>query len=156
MAMGACSDAPLFVPNVDRPWIRPDGHPGYDCRADHAVPDGRMAFRRPDGGAEAKPLGVNKVRVWENGPLAFNAELGIAGEKSRFRATLFSLLHPRPRGRIHRDPRASNESIPPLAVRNGAFKVTEEPFADGGRRARNLLRQRVHNLARNQTLALPL
>jgi CDGSH-type Zn-finger protein len=51
-------------------------------------PSGAIQYERIDGGAqEAAPV-VNLVHIRENGPLAFNAPLRIAGKDEGLRATL--------------------------------------------------------------------
>jgi CDGSH-type Zn-finger protein/uncharacterized Fe-S cluster protein YjdI len=79
----------VFVPNVEGPWIKPDN---ASCEAvvevAHACPSGAITYERLDGGAkEAAPV-VNLVRVRENGPLAFHADLAIEGAPPAYRATL--------------------------------------------------------------------
>jgi uncharacterized Fe-S cluster protein YjdI/CDGSH-type Zn-finger protein len=79
----------VFVPNIEGPWIQPDAAAADTVAAQVALcPSGALLYERIDGGAQEKPPGVNAVRVWENGPLAFHAELDVAGEKTSFRATL--------------------------------------------------------------------
>jgi CDGSH-type Zn-finger protein/uncharacterized Fe-S cluster protein YjdI len=79
----------VFVPNVAGPWIQPDAAAADTVAAQIALcPSGALLYERIDGGAQEKPPGVNTVRAWENGPLAFHAELEIAGETTSFRATL--------------------------------------------------------------------
>src|SRR6185295_17431128 len=79
----------VFVPNVQGPWIKPDAVPPDTVAAQVALcPSGALLFKRIDGGAQEPPPGVNTVRVWENGPLAFHAELEVAGDKSGYRAPL--------------------------------------------------------------------
>jgi CDGSH-type Zn-finger protein/uncharacterized Fe-S cluster protein YjdI len=79
----------VFVPNIEGPWIQPDAAAADTVAAQVALcPSGALLYERVDGGAQEKPPGVNAVRVWENGPLAFHAELDVAGEKTSFRATV--------------------------------------------------------------------
>src|SRR4051812_36850697 len=79
----------VFVPNVEGPWIKPDAVPADTAAAQVLLcPSGALTFERIDGGAQEKAPGVNTVRLWENGPLVFHAELEIAGKTDGFRATL--------------------------------------------------------------------
>jgi CDGSH-type Zn-finger protein/uncharacterized Fe-S cluster protein YjdI len=85
----------VFVPNVKGEWIHPDAQPvealmhvakacpsGAIRVVRHAVSEGQAAD------SDGAPL-VNTVRVRENGPLAFEAELRIGGEpQASPRATL--------------------------------------------------------------------
>ena len=79
----------VFVPNVDGEWIHPDAaSPEAVARVAHACPSGAIRYERLDGGeGEVAPI-VNLLRVRENGPLAFHAELVIDGRPAGFRATL--------------------------------------------------------------------
>jgi CDGSH-type Zn-finger protein/uncharacterized Fe-S cluster protein YjdI len=81
----------VYVPNVKGEWIHPDSagaevvmHTALAC------PSGAIRVSRNDGSAtsDTPPL-VNTVRLRENGPLAFEAELQIAGQpQATPRATL--------------------------------------------------------------------
>jgi len=71
----------VFEPNVEGEWIHPDAaSPDEVIRIGQNCPSGAIEVFRNDGGAgsNAPPL-VNTVRLRENGPLAFEAELSIAG-----------------------------------------------------------------------------
>jgi CDGSH-type Zn-finger protein/uncharacterized Fe-S cluster protein YjdI len=78
----------VFVPNAPGEWIQPDAAPAEEVAAiARACPSGAITYERLDGGpAEALPA-VNVVRVRENGPLAFNADVEMDGE-AMTRATL--------------------------------------------------------------------
>jgi CDGSH-type Zn-finger protein/uncharacterized Fe-S cluster protein YjdI len=78
----------VFVPNAPDPWIKPENASAEAIAGiAHACPSGAITYERLDGGSnEAAPV-VNTVRVRENGPLAFHAELAIDGEAA-LRATL--------------------------------------------------------------------
>jgi len=54
----------------------------------HNCPSGAIAYQRKDGGPQEAPPEVNTVRIKENGPLAFHAELVVDGEPTGNRATL--------------------------------------------------------------------
>ncbi len=79
----------VFVPNAEGPWIKPD-HASSEAIAAIALscPSGAITYERLDGGANETAPVVNVVRVRENGPLAFHADLAIEGEPRAFRATL--------------------------------------------------------------------
>ena len=81
----------VYVPNVQGEWIHPDAasaevvmHTALSC------PSGAIRVARNDGSATSDtPPVVNTVRVRENGPLAVEAELLIAGQpQASPRATL--------------------------------------------------------------------
>jgi CDGSH-type Zn-finger protein/uncharacterized Fe-S cluster protein YjdI len=79
----------VFVPNASGEWIQPDAAPAEEIAAiARACPSGAITYERLDGAAlEAAPL-VNVLRVRENGPLAFHAEMEIEGSGTMLRATL--------------------------------------------------------------------
>ena len=79
----------VFVPNVEGEWIHPD-HATPDGVAEIArnCPSGAITFERLDGGANEAPPQVNVVRVRENGPLAFHADMEVGGHGHALRATL--------------------------------------------------------------------
>src|SRR5262249_13518854 len=70
----------VFVAGATSGWIQPDAAPAEEVAAvARSCPSGAITYERLDGAAaEAAPL-VNVVRVLENGPLAFHAELSIDG-----------------------------------------------------------------------------
>jgi len=79
----------VFVPNAEGEWIHPDAAtPDAVAEIAHQCPSGAIRYERLDGGANEEAPKVNTVRLRENGPLAFHAELRIAGELAGFRATL--------------------------------------------------------------------
>jgi CDGSH-type Zn-finger protein/uncharacterized Fe-S cluster protein YjdI len=126
----------VFVPNADGPWIKPDAHsPDVVAAQVMLCPSGALTFERLDGGAQEKPPGVNAVRLWENGPLAFHAELDIAGDTSSYRATLCrcGLSKNKPycdHSHVEAGFVATGEppskASEPLAVRNGPLKITPQ------------------------------
>jgi len=83
------SQPTVFKANVEGPWIDPDAasaealmYVALNC------PSGAIRVSRHDGGAnEINPM-VNTVLVRENGPLAINAEIVVAGAPIGTRATL--------------------------------------------------------------------
>jgi CDGSH-type Zn-finger protein/uncharacterized Fe-S cluster protein YjdI len=79
----------VFKANVEGPWIDPDAaspeallHVALNC------PSGAIHVSRHDGGADEASPKVNTIVVRENGPLAINAEIVIAGASIGTRATL--------------------------------------------------------------------
>lgn len=83
-------DAPeVFVANVKGEWIKPDAASVEKVvRVAHSCPSGAITYQRSDGGAqESAPL-INVLRVRENGPLAFNADMQLSGRGIGYRATL--------------------------------------------------------------------
>src|ERR1700744_1552232 len=124
----------VFLPNVDGPWIKPDA---ASREAVVAVvtkcPSGALRYKPEGDTAPEHPPTVNAVRVWENGPLAFHAELDVAGDKASFRATLCRCgksfnkpycdgMHLKSGFQATGEPAA--EKSEPLATRAGPFKVT--------------------------------
>jgi CDGSH-type Zn-finger protein/uncharacterized Fe-S cluster protein YjdI len=79
----------VFVPNASGPWIKPDNAAAETIVAIAlSCPSGAIGYERLDGGPQETAPVVNLVRIRENGPLAFHAELAIDGEPAAFRATL--------------------------------------------------------------------
>jgi CDGSH-type Zn-finger protein/uncharacterized Fe-S cluster protein YjdI len=79
----------VFVPNVQGEWIHPERATAGELLAlARNCPSGAIRYE-PSGDAtgETAPL-VNTVRTRENGPLAFNAPLNVAGKDEGLRATL--------------------------------------------------------------------
>ncbi len=79
----------VFKANTPGEWIFPDRARAEDLAAvAQACPSGAITYERHDGEpGEPLPL-VNVARVRENGPLAFSADLRIAGQPARIRGTL--------------------------------------------------------------------
>jgi CDGSH-type Zn-finger protein/uncharacterized Fe-S cluster protein YjdI len=72
----------VFVPNVKGDWIFPDAAtPETVLQIGRNCPSGAIRVARNDGTADSDraPV-VNTLRLRENGPLAIEAELQIAGE----------------------------------------------------------------------------
>jgi len=79
----------VFVPNSPGGWIHPDAAPVEAITAlVETCPSGALSYQRLDGGKEEQAPVVNTVRVRENGPLAFHADLRLEGSAPAFRATL--------------------------------------------------------------------
>ncbi|WP_039948470.1 CDGSH iron-sulfur domain-containing protein [Leptospira fainei] len=78
----------VFVPNVDGDWIYPDRASEEEIKQLALnCPSGAIKFETNSSTSETAPI-VNVVRVRENGPLAFNADMDIVGHGLEFRATL--------------------------------------------------------------------
>jgi CDGSH-type Zn-finger protein/uncharacterized Fe-S cluster protein YjdI len=126
----------VFVPNVQGPWIRPDASGADTIAAQIAMcPSGALTYERIDDGTQERPPGVNSVRVLENGPLVFHAELDIAGDTSRYRATLCRCGlsknkpycdHSHAQGGFKASGQPEGKQSEPLAVKNGPVKVTPQ------------------------------
>jgi CDGSH-type Zn-finger protein/uncharacterized Fe-S cluster protein YjdI len=133
----------VFVPNVQADWIHPDAQPVEELmHLAKACPSGAIRVARNAAVAglapnsDAAPI-VNTVRVRENGPLAFEAELFIGGQKQDSpRATLcrcgYSNSKPFCDGShsaagfsASGEPVAANFEA--LAVRNGPLNVQPVP-----------------------------
>jgi len=78
-----------FVPNAPGGWIHPDtAPPEAMAEVAHNCPSGAITYERINSGPQEGPPIVNLVRIRENGPLAFHADLHIAGQGNTYRATL--------------------------------------------------------------------
>jgi len=78
----------VFEPNAPGEWIHPAaGSVESIIAIAHSCPSGAIGYSRKDGGPQEAPPPVNTVRVRENGPLAFHAQLSVGGE-AMTRATL--------------------------------------------------------------------
>jgi CDGSH-type Zn-finger protein/uncharacterized Fe-S cluster protein YjdI len=79
----------VFLANVKGPWIHPETM-AVERLVDiaHACPSGAIAYRRLDGEADESSPPVNLTAIREAGPLAFRADLVIAGKPAGYRATL--------------------------------------------------------------------
>ncbi len=128
----------MFVPNVAGEWIHPEVATAEEvAELAHNCPSGAITYIRTNGPQETPPK-VNLVRVRENGPLAFTAELAIAGHGDSLRATLCRCGHSNNKpfcdgahtaaGFTATGEPATKESTP-LAIRNGPVTVT--PRQDG-------------------------
>ena len=71
----------VFVPNVQGEWIHPDGAaPDMVMRTAYNCPSGAIRVMMNDGSATSDaPPPVNTLRIRENGPLAIEAEVVVAG-----------------------------------------------------------------------------
>ena len=110
----------VYVPNVKGEWIHPDAasaevvmHTALAC------PSGAIRVSRNDGSATSDtPPVVNTVRIRENGPLAVEAELQIAGAPQ---AT--------PRATLCRCGQSANKPFCDGAHAAAGFTATGEPAA---------------------------
>jgi len=106
----------VFVPNADGEWIHPDAQPVEDVvMTARMCPSGAIRYERIDGGAQEPAPEVNTARVRENGPLAFNAPLQVAGEDAGLRRTLCRC------GLSKHKPYCDNSHV------EGGFHATGEP-----------------------------
>lgn len=78
----------VFRPNVDGPWIDPDGAEADEVAAlARRCPSGAIRFERLDGAPAEAPSTRTVVQVQENGPYAVRGDVRVAGEPV-LRATL--------------------------------------------------------------------
>ena len=129
----------VFVPNVQGEWIHPDrATPEEIAELAHNCPSGAITYQRLDGGADEAAPRVNTVRIRENGPLAFRADLELVGHGRALRATLCRCGASKQKpycdashvaaGFTATGEPATRESQP-LQVRDGAITIT--PIPDG-------------------------
>ena len=130
----------VFVPNVEGEWIHPDAASAEEViRLGQNCPSGAIEVFRNEGGvgSNAPPL-VNTLRVRENGPLAVEAELSVAGAQEAPRATLCRCgqsknkpfcdgAHAAAGFTASGEPAARDSQ--PLAARGGVLNV--QPIPDG-------------------------
>ena len=125
----------VFVPNVEGEWIYPEAASAAEvAEIAHNCPSGAIQYARLDGGKNEVPPVVNLVRVLENGPYAFHAELQIEGAPDfGYRATLCRCGASKTKpfcDKSHEaaDFKATGEANPgemaTLVARNGPLKVT--------------------------------
>lgn len=129
----------VWVPNAEGPWVHPDAAPAETVAAiAQSCPSGAIQYQRHDGQSDEMPPVVNLVRIRENGPYAFHAELSVSGDTSSYRATLCrcgaSRNKPYCDGSHHEAGfKATGEPMTvdseALNTRNGPVEVT--PTADG-------------------------
>ncbi|MGY4197343.1 CDGSH iron-sulfur domain-containing protein [Bradyrhizobium sp. USDA 4520] len=129
----------VFVPNADGPWIHPDAAPvDAIIEVAHGCPSGAIQYKRLDGGPSEEAPVVNLIRVRENGPYAFHAELKIGGAPDGMRRTLCRCGESRTKpycdgSHVEAGFLASGEPdtrpSEALAVRNGPLEV--EPLPNG-------------------------
>jgi CDGSH-type Zn-finger protein/uncharacterized Fe-S cluster protein YjdI len=129
----------VFKANVEGSWIDPDAASGEALlQVALNCPSGAIHISRHDGGADEADPRVNTITVRENGPLAINAEIVLAGAPIGTRATLCRC------GESKNKPYCDGSHVaaqftatgePPtaasaaLAKRDGALTIT--PYANG-------------------------
>jgi CDGSH-type Zn-finger protein/uncharacterized Fe-S cluster protein YjdI len=125
----------VFVPNVEGAWIHPENATAAEvAELAHNCPSGAIQYRRLDGGSEESPPKVNQVRVLENGPYFFHAELVIDGDPDvGYRRVLCrcgaSQSKPFCDARHHEahftaTGEANHGDMEMLATRNGSLRIT--------------------------------
>ena len=110
----------VYVPNVKGAWIHPDAASAETVmHTALACPSGAIRVSRNDGSATSDtPPVVNTVRLRENGPLAFEAELQIRGEPQAA-----------PRATLCRCGQSANKPYCDGAHAAAGFSATGEPVA---------------------------
>ena len=79
----------VFVANAPGDWIQPDEASAENIAAVARIcPSGAIQYRRKDGRRDELPPEVNRVKVRENAPLAFDADLRLGGESAGCRLSL--------------------------------------------------------------------
>lgn len=127
----------VFLANVKGPWLHPDADTVEDLVAiAHMCPSGAITYERTDGGPNEPVPEVNAMRLRENGPYAFVADVRLQGRKPITRATLCrcgaSKNKPFCDG-SHNDVGFTATGEPatletdPLAARGGALEVMPQP-----------------------------
>ena len=125
----------VFVPNVEGEWIHPENATAAEvAELAHNCPSGAIAYRRLDGGSEESPPKVNQVRVLENGPYFFHAELVIDGDPDvGYRRVLCrcGASHSKPfcdarhhESHFQATGEANHGDMETLATRNGPLRIT--------------------------------
>lgn len=125
----------VFVPNVEGEWIHPEAATAAEvAEIAHDCPSGAIQYARRDGGKQESPPLVNTVRVLENGPYAFHAELVVAGESGAgFRRVLCRCGASRRKpfcdashheSRFSATGEANRGEMAALASRNGPLAIT--------------------------------
>jgi CDGSH-type Zn-finger protein/uncharacterized Fe-S cluster protein YjdI len=120
-----------------KPWIKPDGSSAENIAAlVQTCPSGALTYERLDGGQPEQAPGVNALRVRENGPLAFHAEMVVGGQPAGYRATLCRCGASKTKPLCDSSHTAigfsasgepATQESQPLAVRNGPLKVSPQP-----------------------------
>ncbi len=110
----------LGLPSAFRPderaWVHPDEAAAGELAAViRNCPSGALTYERLDGEGGETPPTVNRVRLWEHGPLEFRGQLKVAGEEAGTRAVICRC------GRSKNKPWCDNSH------RDMGFKATGEP-----------------------------
>ncbi|MGR8979564.1 MAG: CDGSH iron-sulfur domain-containing protein [Gammaproteobacteria bacterium] len=129
----------VFIPNASGYWIQPDASSAEEIAAlVRTCPSGALTFERLDGGEEERAPLVNTVRLRENGPLAFHADMAIQGHGTCYRAALCRCGASRNKPFCDGSHHAANFTATgepggvdsePLSERSG--KLTVNPIANG-------------------------
>jgi len=129
----------VFKANVEGSWIDPDAASGEALlQVALNCPSGAIHISRHDGGADEADPRVNTITVRENGPLAINAEIVLAGAPIGTRATLCRCGESKNKPYCdgsHVAAQFTTTGEPPtaasaaLANRDGALTIT--PYANG-------------------------
>ena len=156
----------VFRANVPGPWIFPDSASVEGItQVAHACPSGAITYERLDGGPQESVPAVNVVRIRENGPLAFRADVAIAGvardprhavPMRRFEEQ--ALLRRQPYGGgICRDRRAANPALRAARAtqRTRGRERDRQRTAGDHRQSRDLQRHRPHRQPHTRELPLP-
>jgi CDGSH-type Zn-finger protein/uncharacterized Fe-S cluster protein YjdI len=125
----------VFVPNVEGEWIHPEAATAEEvAELAHSCPSGAIQYARFDGVEQESAPVVNTMRVRENGPYAFHAELVIEGQSDvGFRRVLCrcgaSQNKPFCDGTHHAagfkaTGEANTGEMAALTVRNGPLRIT--------------------------------
>ena len=79
----------VFVANAPGAWIHPDEASVEELVAlGHNCPSGAIGYQRKDGKPDETPPDVNRVKIKENGPLSFHADITLGGGPADCRLTL--------------------------------------------------------------------
>jgi CDGSH-type Zn-finger protein/uncharacterized Fe-S cluster protein YjdI len=127
----------VFRANVVGPWIDPDAASAEEVSfVAMNCPSGAIQVERHDGAAAERPPKVNTITVRENGPIAVNAAIALAGKNIGIRATLCRC------GQSNNKPYCDGSHVAagfqstgepvtkasePLAERGGALEITVHP-----------------------------
>ncbi|MBO6792198.1 MAG: CDGSH iron-sulfur domain-containing protein [Dinoroseobacter sp.] len=107
----------VFDPSK-RPWVDPEAVPAEEIAAMiRTCPSGALTFKRLDDGVQETATRINRVMVTENGPIAVQGDLSIAG-RSQTRATLCRC------GMTKNPPYCDYSHV------EGGFKATGEPVQE--------------------------
>ena len=127
----------VFKANVEGPWIDPDAADAENLlRVAMNCPSGAIRVARRDGGPEEGNPRVNTIALRENGPLAINAEIDLAGMRIGTRATLCRCGHSKNKpycdsSHVAAGFAASGEPVTTasvaLAKRDGVLAITPYP-----------------------------
>lgn len=107
---------PAVFKENERKWIDPEGaDPNSIAATIRACPSGALTYERKDNGDEESAPPVNRIRLWEHGPLEIRGEVTIAGDEQCNRAVLCRC------GASKNKPYCDNSHL------QIAFKATSEP-----------------------------